>query len=288
MSALKNLPHRQWAVLRDLWIDHLPDIDFRAQMPEPTLWHLPELKDRLKSAQPGTDLPYVEGARESVFREAVILTRKFAYSRAAAREAGQSGFSTWSVVSGYDACFYGAKALCYLLGMASLDRDSPLFIDLFAPRTHKIGKGRKAQVYDILVAHRLEARLTHKTLWDLTGRLCRTLTLPDDADALTSELRGLSFAGMSNLRNNILYDGGFWLDTDDMAHCDLVHTLSNFRLFSAMEAPPEEPNRSEWYFAVAQTLNSALVYLLGDLARLAPAIRPEVAALTDWRERKMQ
>src|ERR1700693_222934 len=127
MRGLKKLPHRDWDVMRDLWIDHLPDIDFSLQFPGPALWDLPELKERLTNPPTDTELPYVDGARESVFREAVVLTRKFSYCRMVGLDAATRGFPTWSVVAEYDACFYGAKAFCYLLGIASLERHSKLF-----------------------------------------------------------------------------------------------------------------------------------------------------------------
>jgi hypothetical protein len=199
MRSLKKLPHRNWEILRDLWVDHLPDIDFAAQFPAPTLWDLPGLKEQFTSPPINVQIPYVEGVRESVFREAVVLSRKFAYCRSVCLDAATRGFPTWSVISGYDACFYGAKAFCYLLGIVSLERHSKLFIDLFVPRAHKVGRTQQ-QAYDVLVAHRLDEHLTHSTLWNLTARLCRTVSLPTDAHRLLEGLRSLGFERMSNFR----------------------------------------------------------------------------------------
>ncbi len=279
MRSLKNLPHRDWGVIRDLWIDHLPDIDFSLAFPEPALWDLPEVKERLSNPPPNTELPYVDGVRESVFREAVVLTRKFSYCRMVGFDAATRGFPTWSVVAEYDACFYGAKAVCYLLGFASLARDSKLYLDLFVPR--RLGKA-KQPVYDVLVAYRLDERLTHNILWNLTGRLCRTLSLPVNARPLSDDLHSISFDRMSSFRNNLIYHGGYWLNWDDFLYCDLTRSLSNLDIFRALQEPPDNPRDAERYFMMAARLHNALVYFFSDIAKLAPAIGPEVTALTNW------
>jgi hypothetical protein len=280
---LKKLPHRNWEIIRDLWIDHLPDIDLSAEFPGPVLWNLPEVVERLGRPTPEIELPYVTGVRESVFREVVLLARKFTYCRKIALESATRGFPTWSLIAGYDACFYGAKAFCYLLGIASLSRDSDLYLDLFVPR--KV-RGRKEAQYDVLIAYSLGERLTHNALWQLVGRLCRTLTLPADAAVMNRSLRALSFDQVSNLRNNLMYHSGFWLNHEDFDFCDLVQGLSNPQIYYSLLAPADVPIAAERYFSIAARFQEALVYLLGYIARLAPSIAPEVDALQSWQERR--
>lgn len=281
MAGLKNLPHRRWEDLRDLWLEHLPQVDFSAQFPEPMLWNLPELRARLHNFSDGAELEYITGARESVFREAIVLSRKFTYCRTVSLEAATGGFPTWAIVAAYDACFYGAKAFCYLLGIASLDRNSKLFLDLFAARPYKSGKIRR-QVYDVLVAHRLDERLTHNVLWGIMARLCRTLDLPQNAGSLSKDLRSIKFEQIASLRNSLIYDGGFWLKSDTPEHCDLTLRISNIDLYRALRHPPESPSIAERYFVVASKIQEALVYFFGDIAKLAPSMRSEVVALSNW------
>ena len=287
MSPLKNLPHRNWSILRDLWLNHIPEIDLSASFPEPTLRDLPEVRETIGSAQAGIEVAYVSGARESVFREAIVLARKFSYCRSVSRSAAREGFPTWSTIAAYDACFYGAKAFCYFLGIASIERHSKLFLDIFVPRNVKISKRKSEQVYDVLMAHRLDDHLTHKTLWDITARLCRTLQLPDDRVGLLTNLRELKFDQISNYRNNIVYDGGYWLNSDDFDICDLTRVVSNVSLFRSIEHGPQGMIPSERYFSVAVILSDALRYFLDDIAKLAPAIAPEAAALTQWSSRQL-
>jgi hypothetical protein len=280
---LKKLPHRHWEVIRDLWIDHLPDIDFSAEFPGPVLWNLPQVVEQLGRPTPETELPYVVGVRESVFREVVLLARKFTYCRKIALESATRGFPTWSLIAGYDGCFYGAKALCYLLGIVSLARDSDLYLDLFPSRRVR---GRQQLQHDVLITYSLGERLTHNALWQLVGRLCRTLTLPADAAVINRSLQTLSFDRISNLRNNLLYHSGFWLNYDDFAFCDLVQGVSNPQIYYSMLAAPEAPIALERYFVIGARFQEALAYLLGHIARLAPSIAPEVDALQNWQERR--
>ncbi|MES0024967.1 MULTISPECIES: hypothetical protein [unclassified Mesorhizobium] len=280
MVAIKKLPHRRWEVLRDLWIEYLPILDMSQEFPGPTLWDLASAAELFKNLQPDKELPYVEGIRESVFREIILLARKFSYCRNVARQSIAQGFPTWGVIAGYDACFYGAKAFCYLLGVVSVERHSKLFLDIFVPRSYKSGKTR-AEAFDILTAHRLDEHLTHKMLWDITSRLCRTLVLPDNAGDLGNNLRELDFEKISNFRNNLIYDGGFWLNRDDYDHCDLTHRLSILSLVSASTGAADPREVDHRYFYLADKFKDALIYLLSDIGRLAPSIGAEVTALQD-------
>jgi hypothetical protein len=100
-----------------------------------------------------------------------------------------------------------------------------LYLDIFAPRLQKEGKAR-VQKYDIIVAHRLEERLTHKVLWALMERLCNTLHLPVAAESIIRRLRSVKFDGMSSFRNSLIYNGGVWLNSEDGLYASHQMTLS--------------------------------------------------------------
>lgn len=276
---LKKLQHRNWSIIRDLWIDHLPDIDLSEEFPEPALWHLPEVAQQVTNSTPEQQLPYITGVRESVFREVVLLARKFTYCRMVSYESATRGFPTWSVIAAYDACFYGAKAICYVLAIVNLARDSNLYLDLFVPRR---SRGRGQAHYDVLVAYNLGERLTHNALWLLFGRLCRTMTLPADGETINRSLRSLDLDQVSNFRNSLIYNGGFWLNSDNFVLCDLAQGVGNLEIYYALSQPPEIATDPERYFSIAFRLHEALAYLLGNIAKLAPSISPEVDALHNW------
>jgi hypothetical protein len=163
MRALKRLSHRSWGTLRDHWIGHLPRIDFNTKYPEPTLWQLPDIDVPELDAAGTAELPYVSGVREAIFREAVLLSRKFIYCGTILHKLSVSGKHTWTAVVAYEACFYGAKAFCYFLGFASLGRSSKMYIDAFHETERKVGKER-LKVCETLRFHRLDERLTHDVL----------------------------------------------------------------------------------------------------------------------------
>ena len=195
------------------------------------------------------------------------------------------GYSTWGIISGYDACFYGAKAFCYLLGIVSLGRDSKMVIDIFVPRKYKSGRKQFAEAYDILVAHRLEERLTHNMLWKIMNRLCNTLVLPNEVNDIRKNLRSINYDKMSNYRNRLMYDGGFWFNYDRFADCDLHQRISDLGMYRAIGEPADEPQDAEKYFSLARNIQDILVYFLSDIASLAPAISKEADALREWRAR---
>jgi hypothetical protein len=282
MRSLKHLPHRDWIAIRDLWIEHLPEINFETSFPEPILWELPGFKQQFVDVKTLSEVSYQAGVRESVFREAVIFSRKFAYCRAVCRDAATRGFPTWSIVAGYDACFYGARALCCLLGIVNIERHSKIFVDIFPYREIKYGKNRERK-YDILIVHKLEDYLTHSALWAITARLCRTFSVPKTE--VSQLLKSLNLEQMSNFRNNIIYHGGCWIETDNPLNCDLTFILSNIRLFRALQTPSADPEEAERYYHLAVNINELLTYMFGDIASLAPAVSAEVAILANWEQR---
>jgi hypothetical protein len=283
MSALKKIAHRRWEEIRDLWVDYLPHIDMSVEFPEPTLWQLPSFKSMMQPALvEGARLEYIDGVRQSVFREVIFLVRKFSYCRMVGFSSTTGGFPTWGIIAAYDACFYGAKALCYLLGIINVSRDSKFFIDIFTPGTTKVGKNAVTR-YDTLLVHKLDQRLTHQTLWSLLERLCNTLIIPEEGRSTRDELKAIDFDQISNYRNKLLYDGAMWFNIDNFAECDLTRRISNRRLYSSLVESPLDPEVPERYFGLAATLHKALVYLLGDIGTLAPAILHEVEAMSGWR-----
>jgi hypothetical protein len=284
MAGFKNLPHRQWEVLRDLWIEYIPEIELTESYPSPTLWQLPDLQLGVSKPEDGMEIPYVNGTRESVFREVVILTRKFLYCRLAGRDGIARGFPTWGLMANYYACFYGAKALCNLLGVASIARQSKMFLDIFARREFKVGKTRQ-HVYDILVVHRLEDCLTHRILWGLTGRLCRTLGMPEHAREVWSQMRAVNFETLSHYRNSLIYDSAAWPNADDYIWCDLTKRLGHIDVWRFVECQGSVIKaEGEMYVVVAERLHAILEFMLGDVAKLAPALGSEATALREWRK----
>lgn len=279
MRSLKRLSHKSWDVLRDIWIAHLPLIDFGDQFPDPTVSQLPSLNYPPFNASGLAELPYVEGLREAIFRESILLTRKFIYCGSLMPTLSGAGKTTWTAVAAYEAAFYGAKAFCYLLGIASTGRNSNVFVDGFYEIERRQGKQR-IKAYDTLRFHKFEDRLTHEVLWALTARLIETTTFPEELRNVQVQLRLIDWDKFSSFRNRVYYDGSFWPRSAELAHCDLVKLAYDPQITSASflaDVPTSCPFADEYFF-VATLFRKIIVGMLASLAELAPALRAEVAA----------
>lgn len=279
MRSLKRLSHREWSTLRDNWIAHLPDIDFSTQYPEPTLGQLPPIEHTLDAAGIA-ELPYPEGIREAVFREAMLLVRKFIYCGALLLPLSAAGKNTWTAMLGYEAAFYGAKAFCYLLGFANLGRSSKLFLDIFPISVRKVGKN-KVLFYDTIKIHRLDDRLTHELLWALTSRLIETTRFEEDLIETQTCLKLIDWDSFSSFRNSVMYDGAFWPSHADMDACDLCAGVFSPLMAEASllaEAAQNAPFASEYFLAAAH-FKKIIEGMLESLAELAPAVGVQVEAL---------
>jgi hypothetical protein len=279
MRALKRLSHRDWLTLRDLWITHLPAIDFDIKYPEPTLWELEPIKYPQLNAGGTAECPYVTGVREAILCEAILLIRKFIYCGTLLPTLSQAGKNTWTAIAAYEASFYGAKAFCYLLGFANLAKSSDLYVDAFCETQRRIGK-RKIPVYETLRIHKLDDRLTHQVLWALTGRLIDTTSFEGDLNKIQTELRMLDWDKFTSFRNSVYYDGSFWPQRATMAMCDLIRGVQDAQIAEAarLENPIASPPFAGEYFAVAALIRRLIVGMLQTIADVAPAVELEIQA----------
>lgn len=280
MRALKRLSHRDWSTLRDLWVGHLPDIDLETIYPEPTLWQLPAIAHPPLNASGIAEFPYVAGVRESIFREAVLLTRKFIYCATLLPALSGNGKNTWTAVTAYETAFYGAKAFCYLLGFASLGRSSDLYLDAFCETERKVEKQRK-KFYETLRVHKFGERLTHEVLWALTARLIDTTTFQGGLQALQTRLKLTDWDTFTKFRNKILYDGSFWPLHDQVANCDIVsakHRAEMVRAARLDHASESSAPFAEEYFLACSLFRGLILGMLQSISEIAPSIASEVRA----------
>lgn len=273
------MSHRNWLNLRDLWIDHLPPIDFSTAYPSPTLWELEPIQYPPLNAGGVAECDYVSGVREAVLREAILLVRKFIYCATLLPTLSGVGKNTWTAVAAYEASFYGAKAVCYLLGFANLGKSSNLYLDVFCETERKVGK-LKLKFYDTLRIHKLDERLTHKMLWGLTERLLDTTTFEGELLEIQTELKILDWDSFTSFRNSVYYDGSFWPLSATIQACDLTTGVHQIQIADAAQlenAASSSPFAGE-YFAVATLFRKLIVGMLQTIADVAPAIKLEVEA----------
>lgn len=268
-------------MLRDHWIAHLPSVDFDSKYPEPILWHLsglPHLQSGDFDTSGRAEYPYVDGTREAIFREALLLARKFIYCGMLMPILADKGRNTWTAVTAYESAFYGAKSFCYLLGFASLGRDSKIYLDAFDERVQTVGRQR-TKVYDTLRLYKLPERLTHKMLWGLTQRLIDTTKFEGDLQRVQIDLRKTDWNEFVGFRNKIFYDGGFWPMHADMNLCDLVQASYIDKMVrAAWFEPDSRAPFAEDYFVVGRLLRELIRGMFQTIAEIAPSLAIQVSA----------
>jgi len=277
-SPFKKLPPRNWMKLRDYWLGYLPQINFDLVYPQPTLWELPDFERTLGATRKEEIVEYIPGVREAIFREAVILARKLAYCWSIAQMSAGRGRQTWTAVAAYEASFYGAKSFCYMLGFASLGRDSKFYLDAFYESTIRVNKQKVARLD--LQTHNLQSRLEHSILWAITERLFNTTTFGTNFYQTHRALRTVDWSTFSTYRNRIMYVGSFWPFEDVQESCDLARDFCHPEILAALDPLQNvvAPFAAH-YFAVGKLLRSMLHLMFADIAVLAPALLSEAAAL---------
>lgn len=279
--ALKQMSHRNWSELQEEWLGYVPLIEFDIRYPEPALWQLANFPAILGPISDGIVVEHVDGIREAIFRETLILVRKFNHSRSLTRIAAAQGRPTWASINAYEACFYGAKAFCYLLGFANIGRDSSFYLDAFFEVRLKRRKGLFEERFDMKL-HRLPERFSHSVLWGLTKRLLDTTTFATELSKLKASLRKIDWEDFSKFRNSLLYDGSFWTKLDKYVECDLINYVSDIQVYRASSAFSEDeavPFARE-YFLVSDMLRATLSLMLHDLANQVPALHGEAEAMS--------
>jgi len=277
-SPFKKLPHRNWDSLRDHWLGFLPIIDFDEGYPSPALWELPDYDNTLGAVKIEGVISYLPGVREAIFREAIILARKLICCWSIARIAAEAGKQTWTSVAAYDASFYGAKSLCYLLGFANLGRDSKLYLDAFHESILRTNKIRIT--YLDLHVYNLASRMEHSTLWSLTERLLNTTNFDGTLAQLRSNLQRIKWDNFSVFRNRVMYVGSFWPFSDEITTCDLPRPFFHFDVLQALDTSLDiQAPFAEQYFIAAKHFREMLYHMLHDIARLAPALAREAEIL---------
>jgi hypothetical protein len=257
----------------------VPLVEFSREYPSPTLWQLADFPG-IGSVSDQLIIASIEGVREAIFREATILVRKFSHCRSIVQIAAAQGRSTWASIGAYEACFYGAKAFCYLLGFASVGRNSPFFIDVFFENEQEKRKRIAEERYDMKF-HKLPERLTHAILWGLIERLINTTTFDANLSEQKAALRAIDWADFSNFRNSLMYDGAYWTKLDVYEECDLITLISDISIYRAASHARnfETLPFGKEYFRCMSLLGSTLALMFSDLARLAPALATEAVAV---------
>jgi hypothetical protein len=267
MATEKDLPHRTWSALRELWLEHVP-----ADLTPADIDSLSRVVHAHGHPIDRAPIPLVSGLREQALSEALFVRAKSLYCLECGIRSNDEGFATWSSMTMYEACFFAAKAFCYLLGIRDLSRDSNIYVDLFF---QEYKKGRV--IFDGHKAYLMKGRLTHSSLWKIFPRLIRTFTLDlQFHQEGILELRKFDFDSFSRERNRILYKSFSWSREDSIETSDMfapVSYIDNRRFISGENSFAEYYSG---YYLVAVAVNNLIEFLIRDLGTLAPALVSEV------------
>lgn len=265
MSQVKDLPARSWASVREKWMEHIPP-ELEVISDQLKIQHLLEVG--------GVDLTdkgvieLVPSLREAIFSSATFLYSKSQYCIAAAKEMNERGFPTWSSLLMYDASFFGAKSICYLLGIADADRDKGFYLDAFFDET------KKKKLVDVgHQAFDLRSRMTHEMLWKIFPRLMYTIRVDDPFLEPVRFFKKYDYEKFSRERNRLFYTCLGWSRENDILQSDLRARVvydQNVQFFADPSIGSSEYFHDYNHFGLA--LYTFAKALLSDLGNQVPSV----------------
>jgi hypothetical protein len=263
MATIKDLPKPVWTALQDGWLAHIPQ-DLVGNSPNVEkllrLNNVVELGDKV-------EVDLVPGIRERTFSDALLLRQKSIYCFNASRQLSNSGFSTLTALTMYDASFFSAKSFVYLLGIRDASRSSKAYLSLF--HSYKLKKVEFDGHYSV----KLPERMTHDSLWNVFTRLINTFTCDDTTVFPVKNLRGNDYTSFSRERNFVAYEPAGWSRHSTPEPSDLFYAqtyLDNHKYYEDHGAT--EAEYVDKYYRTAHTLINFIDMFLSAIGKFAPSV----------------
>src|ERR1700729_3838383 len=105
----KQILDRDWVVIRQEWLAHLPSTMTLCARPDPTLAQIVGLADELRGIDRPTLIEGIPGARRVAFAEAIFLYHKGLHVLRAAQRHATNGMPSWSLFSAYHSAYITAR-----------------------------------------------------------------------------------------------------------------------------------------------------------------------------------
>lgn len=268
MGDLKDIPHPNWDAMVDHWLGHIP-----ANLIPPSV-NVEELV-RLSGNQltDKQQLDLIGGVRERTFGDIVFLRDKALYCYRICGTLNDGGHSTWTALAMYDACFFAAKALIFLLGFRDVGASSKAYLSVFQQEFKK-----KTKIFDGHFVVFLKDRLTHESLWGIFLRLVNTLKGERDSVALIRSLRENDYSQFTKDRNHLIYRSETWSRLPHVDSSDLLYDVSYLDNRAFLQSNGGvQAEYVDKYYRMAHSLINLVDELLADIGLLAPAVRDHVA-----------
>jgi hypothetical protein len=265
MANIKDIPHPIWEEIRDGWLSHIP---VGLSPSSTSVEQLIQLSGQDLKGKDKTEISVVDGLAEKTFCDALFLRHKANYCFRISETLNKSGHPTWTALSMYDACYFAAKALVYLLGLRDVGGASKAYIHLF---NFEVKKKRRIQSGQLCL--NLGKRLEHENLWSIFSRLLDTIKGDGAGIELIKRLKKNDFDKFSSERNRLIYQCGTWSRDENYEGSDLfydVSYISNVNYFvTSGECNAEYHDK---YYRTAHATLNVIDALLKDIGALAPAV----------------
>lgn len=213
---LQHIGVRDWASLRDAWLDVVPVFGSIGASPQPGLERLgPPVNQLPDNYIVGPD---IEGVRMNTLWEAVFLFHKCAHAHLASQRLGHRGMHSWSMFNAYHAAYLGARGIMALLGVTLpfMPQGGQLLLDVFPPPDQKNKPKKQALAtkhFEQTLIVRFP-RIDQRQLWQCLQRVLRMTTAQCWNETLRKDILDLTWAKMTGPRNDYLYRAAFWPGSD--------------------------------------------------------------------------
>lgn len=268
MATLKDLSHPVWEEMVDAWIGSLPNTFDPPAVNVEGLVRLsaPKFVDK-------GDIEIINGIREATFADALFLRLKalnFIRGSSALLEAGHSTLTALTV---YDACFFAAKSLIYLLGVRDVGSNQKWYLELFY-----FERRRKRLDVNGHKSFQLTSRLEHEILWQIVTRLINTTTGIAAGAGMLGSLKRNDYSSFSKERNALVYGAASWSRGASVQNSDLAVPLTYLanRDFLATRGRLDAEYVDK-YLRTAQTFINIVDHFLTDIGKVASAVDTHVA-----------
>ena len=196
-GVLKSFRHPDFSATAELWEYwgnkiNMDDTSVLSDIPE-----FSSVRTKFQNKEKRIDcysFDYIAPSLEIIGAHAIRSFCKSLESLDATFICSNSKVTNSAIVTSYNASFFAAKSLCYLLGFSPLNRDSNITIDAFYELDD--GKSNRAFRYD---------RWGHAQTWALTTRLVDTLRVTNELKETKRYLRKMKLAKTSKVRNSFSY-----------------------------------------------------------------------------------
>src|SRR4051812_15171653 len=118
---LDTIKHRDWEMVRDEWLNHIPTIQPVAAPPPSGVESIAELDAAVADVLLKKTVRLSDGEtmlRRTVLWEGIHLLHKASHIISAGEVHACEGMCTWSLSSFYQGSLFGIKGILYLMGVA--------------------------------------------------------------------------------------------------------------------------------------------------------------------------